>query len=129
VLTNFQSILAAGEKTIQTDVPGSLLDDLLTLGMKVKATPLRSVVFTPGDAGFQSYNPNWPAVRSRVQKALKETEKGASATPSATPSATSTASSTPTASGTSSPSSTPSKTPKAKSDDLEDICGYHPEKP
>ncbi len=129
VLTNFQSILAAGEKTIQTDVPGSLLDDLLTLGMKVKGTPLRSVVFTPGDAGFQSYNPNWPAVRSRVQKALKETEKGASATPSATPSATSTASSTPTASGTSSPSSTPSKTPKAKSDDLEDICGYHPEKP
>ncbi len=129
VLTNFQSILTAGEKTIQTDVPGSLLDDMLTLGLKVKGTPLRSVVFTPGDAGFQSYDPNWPAVRARVQKALKETAKGVEA--SATPSATSTASSTPTASGSTSPSATssPSKTAKAKSDDLEDICGYHPEKP
>ena len=127
VLTNFQSILAAGEKTIQTDVPGGLLGDLLNLGMKVKGTPLRSVVFTPGDAGFQSYDPNWPAVRSRVQKALKETDKGVGA--SATPSATGTASSTPTATGTSSPTSSPSRTPKAKSDDLEDICGYHPEKP
>ena len=130
VLTNFQSILAAGEKTIQTDVPGRLLPDLVELGMKVKGTPLRSVVFTPGVAGFQSYNPNWPAVRARVQKALKETAKGVP-DPSATPSATSTASATPTASGTSSPSasSSPSKTPKPKSDDLEDICGYHPEKP
>lgn len=113
VLTNFQSILAAGEKTIQTDVPGTLLPDLLELGMKVKGTPLRSVVFTPGDAGFQSYDPNWPAVRVRVQKALKETEKGVDASGTSSPSA----------------SSSPSKTPKAKSDDLEYICGYHPEKP
>ncbi len=122
VLANFQSILAAGEKTIQTDVPGSLLGDLLNLGLKVKGTPLRSVVFSPGDAGFQSYDPNWPAVRARVKKALKETEKGveASATPSATPSST--------ASASSSPTPTKSSTAKPKSDDLEAICGYHPVK-
>jgi hypothetical protein len=60
------------------------------------------VVFTPGDAGFQSYDPNWKAVRSRVQKALKETASGVDDS---------------------------TKKSKAKSEDLEDICGYHPEKP
>ena len=124
VLANFQQIAAAGEKTIQTDVPGSLLPDLLDLGMKVKETKLRSVVFTPGIAGFQSYTPNWPAVRTRVQKALKETAKGVQ--PSATPTPTSSAS--PTTSPSVSAKPTKSPTAKAKSDDLADICGYHPEK-
>lgn len=114
VLTNFQAIAAAGENTITTDVPRSLLSALVDLGTKVKGTPLRSVVFTPGDAGFQSYAPNWPAVRARVQKALKETAKGVDSTPTSS----------------ASPSATPTKsaTAKAKSDDLEAICGYHPEK-
>jgi anionic cell wall polymer biosynthesis LytR-Cps2A-Psr (LCP) family protein len=114
VLANFQSIADAGENTITTDVPRNLLNPLVDVGLKVKGTPLRSVVFTPGDAGFQSYNPNWTAVRARVQKALKETAKGVDSTPTST----------------ASPSATPTKaaTSKAKSDDLEAICGYHPEK-
>ena len=120
VLTNFQSILAAGQKTIQTDVPRSLLPALVDLGMKVKGTKLRSVTFTPGVAGFLSYNPNWDKVRSRVQKALKETESGVSPSASATPSGS--ASATPSSSASASP------TGKAKSDDLAAVCGYHPEK-
>ncbi len=128
VLTNFQQVAKAGEKTIQTDVPGDLLPDLLDLGMKVKGTKLRSVVFTPGEAGFQSYNPNWPAVRARVQKALKETAKGVEQ--SATPTPTASASPTPTGSASPTATATPTKSPtaKAKSEDLTDICGYHPEK-
>jgi len=125
VLANFQAIAAAGQNTITTDVPRTLLSDLVDLGVKVKGTPLRSVVFTPGDAGFQSYDPNWPAVRNRVQKALKETASGVDA--SATPSAT--ASATPSGTATSSPTPTKSSTAKAKSEDLADTCGYHPEKP
>ena len=121
VLANFQSIAAAGEKTIQTDVPRGLLPALLDLGTKVKNTKLRSVAFTPGDAGFQSYDPNWDAVRARVQKALKETEKGIDSTPAATPPPSGTAS--PTASAT----PTKSPTAKPKSEDLDAICGYHPE--
>ncbi len=118
VLTNFQDIARAGENTITTDVPRNLLADLVDLGMKVKNTKLRSVVFTPGVAGFQSYAPNWTAVRNRVQKALKETDRGVE--PTATPTAT--------ASGTASAKPTSTATGKAKSDDLESICGYHPEK-
>jgi hypothetical protein len=90
------------------------------LGMKVKGTKLRSVTFTPGVAGFLSYNPNWDKVRSRVQKALKETESGVSPSASATPSGS--ASATPSSSASASP------TGKAKSDDLAAVCGYHPEK-
>jgi polyisoprenyl-teichoic acid--peptidoglycan teichoic acid transferase len=120
VLANFQSIANAGENTITTDVPRSLLSDLVDLGLKVKGTPLRSVVFTPGVAGFKSYDPNWPAVRTRVQKALKETAKGVDQTPTATTSPSGSASGTPTPSK--------SSTAKGKSDDLEAICGYHPEK-
>lgn len=125
VLANFQAIANAGQNTITTDVPRNQLSNLVDLGLKVKGTPLRSVVFTPGDAGFQSYNPNWKSVRARVQKALKETASGVEANSTPTPSATATPS------GTGSATATPTKsaTAKAKSQDLEDTCGYHPEKP
>jgi LCP family protein required for cell wall assembly len=114
VLANFQAIATAGSKSIQTDVPRNLLPALLKLGTVVKGTPMRSVVFSPGDAGFQSYDPNWKAVRARVQKALKETASGVDAAGSPSTPATATPGSSPTA--------------KAKSGSLEDACGYHPEK-
>jgi LCP family protein required for cell wall assembly len=125
VLINFQAIAKAGQNSITTDVPRNLLSNLVDLGVKVKGTPLRSVVFSPGDAGFQSYDPNWTLVRARVQKALKETAKGVDET------ATPTATTSPSGSASATPSSAPTKssTAKAKSDDLEAICGYHPEKP
>ncbi|MGC3994857.1 MAG: LCP family protein [Propionicimonas sp.] len=118
VLANFQSIAAAGEKTITTDVPRSLLTDLVDLGVKVKGTKLRSIVFDPS-SGFSSPDPDWTAVRKKVQKALKETAAGIeeTASPSATASSTASASATPTKKATN----------KAKSDDLEQICAYHPE--
>lgn len=100
VLTNFQDIAKAGQQNIATDVPRTLLPDLVDLGLKVKDTKLRSVVFDP-QSGFNSSNPNWAAVQKKVQKALKETADGADGT------------------GT---------TKKKKSDDLEAICGYHPAK-
>ena len=125
VLANFQAIAKAGEETITTDVPRSLLPDLVDLGLKVKDTSLRSIVFDP-DTGFSSPDPDWPEVRKKVQKALAETaaQNEASATP------------TPTATGSASPSSTasPSKTPKASSkatrssQDLDKLCAYNPEK-
>ena len=120
VLSNYQAIAKAGENTIRTDVPRTLLPDLLDVATKVKGTKLRSVVFTPGTAGFVSYNPNWDKVRARVKKALKETATGVE--PSATPTATDS----PTSSATPTKKATPTAT--AKSDDLDAICGYHPEK-
>lgn len=123
VLQNYQAIAAAGGKTITTDVPRKMLPALLDLAEKVQGTSLRSVVFTPGTAGFYSSNPNWDKVRSRVKTALKETAKGIEpeVDPTADPSATPGASAT--------PSAKPTKKPKKnKSDDLDYVCGYHPEK-
>ncbi|HQA79089.1 MAG TPA: LCP family protein [Propionicimonas sp.] len=139
VLQNYQSIAAAGEKTITTDVKRSLLPALVDLASKVQGTKLRSVVFTP-ETGFISANPDWDKVQSRVKKALKETEKAAQPTASATTTPNGTASASaastePTSSATTSAtpsssasSSSASSTAKAKSEDLEDVCGYHPEK-
>ena len=107
VLSNYQAIASAGENTIETDVPRTLLPALVDLGLKVKGTKLRSVVFTPS-TGFSSSNPDWAAVQKKVQKALKETK--ADAEDEATGTETS---------GT--------KKKKTKSDDLSKICGYHPE--
>ncbi len=120
VFTNFQAIAAAGEKSITTDVPRSLLTDLVELGGKVKGTKLRSVVFDPAN-GFSSPEPDWPAVRKKVRKALKETEFDAVASPAPVP--TSAGSGSPTASA----APTVGSTTKPKSDDLARICGYHPE--
>ncbi|MCB0910442.1 MAG: LCP family protein [Propionibacteriaceae bacterium] len=121
VLTNFQQIAKAGRTNIATDVPRSLLPDLVDLGLKVKDSSLRSVVFDP-QSGFNSPNPDWAAVQKKVQKALKETAAGVEPTATATP--TSTGSASPSA------STKPTKkaTSKTKSDDLEAICGYHPQK-
>lgn len=121
VLTNFQEIAKAGQNNIATDVPRNLLPDLVDLGLKVKDSSLRSVVFDPQN-GFNSPNPDWAAVQKKVQKALKETQAGidpsATAAPSGTGSASPSASTAPTKKATS----------KAKSDDLDAICGYHPQK-
>ena len=119
VLTRFNAIAAAGANNVITDVPRSKLPALLELAFKVKETKLHSVVFKPGVAGWVSANPDWPAVRKRVQAALKETAAEVEAGP--TPSATTSPSSSKT------PTKTPTASPTTKSENLEDACAYHPE--
>ncbi len=116
VLARYQSVAAAGEKSITTDIPQSALPALLTLAGRVQGTTLRSIVFQTGEDGFVSADPDFDKVRSRVKKALTETKK-TNATPSASPS------------GSASPSASPSKSPKASNSDsenLDDACAYHP---
>lgn len=121
VLTNFEKIAAAGEKTVVTDVPTSMLPAMLELATRVQGTKLRSIVFINGKDGFRTGTPNWELVQKRVKTALKETAK-ANQKPTATPSATPSGSATP--SKGSKPS--PSKTSKPKSDDLASECAYNP---
>jgi polyisoprenyl-teichoic acid--peptidoglycan teichoic acid transferase len=47
VLSRFQDIAAATKKAISTDLPASLLPDLLTLAAKAKTARIDSVTFTP----------------------------------------------------------------------------------
>ena len=119
VLTNYQAIAATGVKNITTNIPRTMLPALAELGLKVKGTKTRSLVLDPG-AGFHSYAPDWNWVRSKVKKSISETTAGASTTPTA-PDSTS-----PSASGSASPSSTPTAKSTYKSDDLAQVCSYHP---
>ncbi|PKQ31486.1 MAG: LytR family transcriptional regulator [Actinobacteria bacterium HGW-Actinobacteria-2] len=139
ILLNFQAILTTGEKNISTNIPRDLLPAMVDLAMKTKNTKVRSLVLDPSN-GFYSWKPDWPKVRSQVQRALDSAATNAQPTtdPSAAPS-TSTAptgpASTPPTSGTPTTTaptagSTPSTTTgsKDKSDDLDSACAYNPHK-
>lgn len=120
LLRNFEKVAAAGEKTVVTDVPSSMLPAMLELATRVQGTKLRSIVFINGKDGFRTGSPNWETVQKRVKTALKETAKSnqdpttkpASPTGSATPSKGS--------------STKPTKSTKPKSDDLASECAYNP---
>ena len=122
VLMNFEKIAAAGEKTVITDIPESMVYPMLTLANRVQVTKLRSIVFINGKNGFSTLDPDWALVRKQVKTALKETTKAnkkAETSPSAS------------ATGTASPSDEPtsvkpSKSAKPKSDDLASECAYNP---
>ncbi|MFT4108355.1 LCP family protein [Propionicimonas sp.] len=104
VLANFEKIAQAGEKTVTTDLPTTMVAPVITLAEKVQGSKLRSVVFQNGVGGFSTTNPNWAGVRKQVTKALKEARRS-NATPSASAKATS----------------------KGRSDDVTGECGYHPD--
>lgn len=133
VLLNFEKIAAAGEKTVTTDVPESMLSAMLELAMRVQGTNLRSIVFTNGKDGFSTTSPNWATVQKRVKTALKETAKSnAEATSpkpssSATPGSSGTPSATPTKASSSAKPTKPTKSSKPKSDDLASECAYNPQ--
>lgn len=119
VLSNYQSIVKTGADNISTNIPKKMLAPMVELGLKVKDQKSRSLVLDPSN-GFLSYDPNWPAVRKKVKKALKESgDTEESASPSASASAS--------ASGSASPSPTATKKAKKKSEDLAQVCSYHPE--
>lgn len=126
VLANFEKIAAAGEKTVTTDIPDTMVGPMLTLADRVRGTKLRSIVFQNNVDGFSTTNPNWSTVQKQVKKALKEAKQG-NTEPAATPTATGSTPASP--AGSASPSTTPTKPTKSakpKSDDLADECGYHP---
>lgn len=112
VLANFEKIAKASERSIRTDVPRTMLAPMTELAGRIKGSKLRSISFETGVDGWNYLAPDWPKARARVKKAIQET---AAATPdaTATPSAT--------AAATSSPASA-----KPRSDDLDQVCAYHP---
>lgn len=112
VLANFQKIAAAGEKTVTTDIPDTMIAPLLTLADRVKGQTMRSIVFQHKVDGFSTTDPDWTTVRKQVKKALKEATK-TNAKPTTDP--------------TASPSGKPVTSAKPRSDDLKDECGYHPD--
>lgn len=119
LLTKYQALVAAGSKTISTDIPSSLLLPLAELAQKVKGKSIRSVLLNQ-QVGFKTWDPDWPMVRTLVAKTLAEADTGATASPSASGS--------PSASTSASASSSPTTNSNDKSENLDDSCAYHPNK-
>lgn len=124
VLKRFQELASATKKLAQTDIPRSVLPDLITLGDRMKNSgSIRSIAFVP--PVISTGDPDYTRIRALARAALAKpaapapkpsataspsTSPSASASPKPKPSATS-----PKPSGTAKPGSTPV--------DVESSCG------
>jgi LCP family protein required for cell wall assembly len=113
VLKHFQELASATKKLAATDVPRSVLPDLITLGERMHGgAKIRSVAFVP--PVINTGDPNYAKIRTLVKAAL--------APPPATPKPSTTASPKPTPTATPRPGAT---TPRAGSApvDVDASCG------
>jgi polyisoprenyl-teichoic acid--peptidoglycan teichoic acid transferase len=106
VLTRFNKIALATKELIRTDIPRSMLTQLVPLALKVKSAKVTSVQFVPPliNTGY----PDWEKIRTVAAKAVRD-----SATPK--PAIAATSSAAPTTSTSPSPRKTPKKTPQQQS--------------
>jgi hypothetical protein len=87
VLKHFQELSSATKRLAETDIPRSVLPDLITLGDKMHSgSSIRSVAFVPPI--IHTGNPDYAKIRRLVKEALeppKPAAAGTSATPAAPP--------------------------------------------
>ena len=72
MLARYEKIAKASKKIVLTDIPQEVLPLLVDLSLRVKDGQVRSVLFQQGVANFRSFNPDFPAMRERVQDAIAE---------------------------------------------------------
>ncbi|NUP77376.1 MAG: LCP family protein [Nonomuraea sp.] len=103
VLSRFNRIALATKELIRTDIPRSMLKNLVPLALKVKNAKVSSLQFVPPliSTGY----PDWDKIRDLTAKAVRDSTAARSAVAaSATPS--------PSGSPSASPGKSPKKTPK-----------------
>jgi LCP family protein required for cell wall assembly len=86
VLSRYRQLAATTQDIVSTDLPQSLLDDVVDLAFRVKGQTIRSVVFD--DTVIDPAYPDYDLIRSLVQQALADPTDTAPAStaPSAAPS-------------------------------------------
>jgi len=119
VLTHFQELASATKKLASTDIPRSVLPDLISLGDKMHAgASIRSVAFVP--PVISTGNPDYAKIRQLVQAALAPAgSPTASASPA--PSASTPPAATPAAGGTRPAPTKPAATTAPV--DVKSVCG------
>jgi LCP family protein required for cell wall assembly len=123
LLSRYQQLAATTQDILSTDLPQSMLADVVDLGFLVKETGIRSIVFD--DTVITPAYPDYAKIRALVQQALAApSDTSAAGTPSATSTAsTSPAAPTTAAAPTSGPAPTTAPDPAA---DVSDACAYDP---
>lgn len=69
IITKFQAVAAAGAATLETDLPSSSIQGLVSIGEKARAQTVTSVELTP-DNGVVTANPDFAYIRSLVQQGI-----------------------------------------------------------
>jgi anionic cell wall polymer biosynthesis LytR-Cps2A-Psr (LCP) family protein len=118
LLSRYQELARTTQDILSTDLPQSMLGDVVDLGFKVKDTGIRSVVFD--DTVISPAYPDYGKIRSLVQQALAAPSDTTSST-SAAPSSTSAA---PTSTGTAPTSAAPTAV-RDPATDVSDACAYN----
>ncbi|MEU4390723.1 LCP family protein [Kribbella sp. NPDC023855] len=120
LVTKYNQIAAAGKQLLRTDIPGEILKDFVTLGLKVKNANVTNVDLDKRKNFPTGQNPDYEAMRELVQKAIQPKTKPIASTPSSKPSTT------PTKKPTKKPSSATTKPPAGEPQNLNDACAYDP---
>ncbi|HVH24227.1 MAG TPA: LCP family protein [Pseudonocardia sp.] len=116
VLKHFQELASATKRLAQTDIPRSVLPDLITLGDRMHSSgSIRSIAFVP--RVISTGNPNYARIRTLAKAALvkpapKPIPTPSASTPKPTPSPTATT-----------PRSSPTPRAGATAVDVEASCG------
>nr|WP_062340991.1 LCP family protein [Herbidospora sakaeratensis] len=85
VLRGFERIADVTKRYVSTDIPRSLVPDLIDLAPKVKDADLTSLQFVP--PLIRTGNPDWDLIRQKVDEALGDDARPVAATPAAKPKA------------------------------------------
>lgn len=69
VLTKFEAVARAGEDTVKTDIPQSMLGYFVDLAMKTRELPITNVELTP-ENGVDPEYPDWDYVHAIIAEAV-----------------------------------------------------------
>ena len=135
MLTKYEAIAKASQDIVTTDLPQELLPAMVTLAMRVRDGNTRRYLFATNKDGFKPWDPDFDAMRAKVEASLQETSDQPSTPATSKPAATSSATGSPTI-GTSTSSAskppvtssgvTPSSSASATSENLDDVCAFNP---
>lgn len=111
VLANYEALAEAGKEIITTDVPNRALPAMLTLALRVKDQPMRSLSFENGKNGFSTVYPDWELIQEQVTEMIEPPVIIETPEPSPAPGE----------------SGTPTPSPSAEPQTVVDACAYNPE--
>jgi LCP family protein required for cell wall assembly len=123
LLEHFQSIAAASQKVVSTDIPASDLSTFVTLGQDAKQQKISSVQFVP--PLITPKHPDFAVIRSTVAAAVSSSEHPAAAARSSPPAGSAGSGSTPStkpSSTTGSAGTTTAGTASAQPVDVRQVC-------
>jgi LCP family protein required for cell wall assembly len=127
LLQRYQDLAATTQDIISTDIPRAALDDFVDLGLLVKNTPVRSVVFDTHliDPAYPDYDRMRQIVREAIARPVADdapSNGSPSPSPSSPPSSPSPVPSAPPAP----PSAGSPRTDEVALTDVGDVCAYDP---